>query len=222
MIHRAKFLDELVKNIPPECVTFGARVKSLSQEPSENAVLLHFSDGYTPPARHAIAVGCDGIKSDMRKSLFGPSYSAKFSGKYAYRGLLPMEKAISLLGNEHQARTAQIYVGPYGHVLTASVEKGSIMNVVAFRTEKSNVWPHGDKWVVPMNREDMEKDYQGWGKDVSTILGLMEKPDTWALFEDPPLPKYWVGRVAVMGDAAHGELVFSLSLSLKVFFCQNL
>lgn len=25
----------------------------------------------------------------------------------------------------------------------------------------------------------------------------------WALFEDPPLPQYWKGRIAVIGDAAH-------------------
>ena len=45
----------------------------------------------------------------------------------------------------------------------------------------------------------------GWGENVTKILSLMEKPDTWALFEHPELPRYWKGKVCVMGDAAHAS-----------------
>lgn len=56
-----------------------------------------------------------------------PSAKAVYSGKFCYRGLVPMEKARELLGDE-QAMNAQMYLGDHGHMLTFAVEKGSIMN----------------------------------------------------------------------------------------------
>lgn len=34
---------------------------------------------------------------------------------------------------------------------------------------------------------------------------LMEKPDVWALFDHPPAPTYFKGRLAILGDAAHAS-----------------
>ena len=33
----------------------------------------------------------------------------------------------------------------------------------------------------------------------------MEKPDVWALFDHPPAPTYFKGRLALLGDAAHAS-----------------
>ncbi len=33
----------------------------------------------------------------------------------------------------------------------------------------------------------------------------MEKPDIWALFDHPPAPTYFKGRLALLGDAAHAS-----------------
>ena len=33
----------------------------------------------------------------------------------------------------------------------------------------------------------------------------MEKPDVWALFDHPPAPTYYKGRLAILGDAAHAS-----------------
>ena len=48
-------------------------------------------------------VGCDGIKSQVRKVLLGAGDETSepvFSGKLCYRGLVPAEKAIDILGEE--------------------------------------------------------------------------------------------------------------------------
>lgn len=56
--------------------------------------MLHFADGTF--AQHTAALGCDGIKSRMRPILLGEPdpAAALFSGEYAYRALVPMEKAV--------------------------------------------------------------------------------------------------------------------------------
>jgi salicylate hydroxylase len=126
-VHRAHFLDELVKLLPDGIARFGLRATDFSDE-GDDGIVLHFANGET--ARHDAIVGCDGIKSKIRISLLGsghPAAHAVYSGKYAYRGLIPMEDAKSLLG-EDLAYTAQMYLGRHGHILTFPIEKGKTMN----------------------------------------------------------------------------------------------
>lgn len=57
-------------------------------------------------------VGCDGIKSVVRRIIVGedhPSARPQYSHKYAYRGLIPMDKAVEALGEE-RAGNACMYV----------------------------------------------------------------------------------------------------------------
>ena len=199
MIHRARFLEELVKLIPKEFVSFGKKVVAVEQV--MKIVRLVFEDGTVTEA--SAAIGCDGVKSRVRQSLFGKESDATFTGKYAYRGLLPMSKAIDLVG-EKLARNSQAYLGYGGHVLTMPVELGAIMNVVAFHTAADGKWDDRE-WVLPMRKEDMNRDFADWGDDVKNILGLMEQPNLWALFDHGPIPQLSQGKVCLLGDAAHGS-----------------
>lgn len=201
-IHRAHFLDELVALVPRENTTFGKRVVEV--EELEDGVRLHFADGGTAEA--SAAVGCDGVKSNLRHAVLGKEDGAahpEFTGKYAYRGLIPMEKAVSLLGDE-LARNSVMWLGNHGHVLTFPIEKGEVMNVVAFHAKKDGKW-EDEKWVLPMDRQTMEADFQDWGESVKKILSLMEKPDLWALFDYPPAKTYFKSRTCLSGDAAHAS-----------------
>lgn len=201
-IHRARFLDELVSLVPDENVTFGKRVVQV--EELADGLRLHFADGGTAEA--SAAVGCDGVRSNLRHIVLGKDDRAaypSFTGKYAYRGLIPMEKVVDLLGDE-LARNSVMWLGNHGHVLTFPIEKGAMMNVVAFRTEKDGKWAD-ERWVLPMDRTKMEGDFKGWGASVTKILSLMEKPDLWALFDYPPAKTYYKGRTCLSGDAAHAS-----------------
>ncbi|KFY19145.1 hypothetical protein V493_08111 [Pseudogymnoascus sp. VKM F-4281 (FW-2241)] len=200
--HRAHFLNELVKLIPDEVPEFGKRLKNMSERGDK--MVLTFEDGTSAEADAVI--GCDGIKSRTREILLGQDHEAAhavFSGKYAYRGLIPMDAAVDALGDE-LAKNSQMYMGEHGHVLTFPIEKGKTMNVVAFRTKLDGKWEE-EKWVLPSKKEDMLKDFAGWGDKVTNIISLMEKFDVWALFEHPPAPTYYKGRLCLLGDAAHAS-----------------
>ncbi|KAF2648605.1 FAD/NAD(P)-binding domain-containing protein [Lophiostoma macrostomum CBS 122681] len=200
-VYRAAFLDELVKEIPEGIAKFGHKLVSISEaEDGSGKKVLHFEDGST--ATHDAVIGCDGIKSITRQVVLGKdnlATKAVFSGKYAYRGLIDMDKAIELVGEE-QAQNAQMYFGYHGHVLTFPIAHGKIMNVVAFNSRET--WD-GPNWVVHTSKEEMQADYAGWGEIVQTIINAMQKPDIWALFNHPPASTYYKGRVCLLGDAAH-------------------
>ncbi|KAI1458685.1 mannitol 1-phosphate dehydrogenase [Annulohypoxylon moriforme] len=200
-VHRAHFLDEMLKLIPDSVSKFGKRLADITTatDGSED-VVLHFADGTT--AQHSAVVGCDGIKSKTRDILVGEEkVNAVFSGKYAYRGLVPMEKAVELLGEE-LAWNCQLFLGYHGHLLTFPIEKGKTMNVVAFSS--CDTWTD-PQWVVKTTKEKMLEDFSTWGPMVVKIVEAMGKRDIWALFNDPPASTYYSTspRMCLLGDAAH-------------------
>ena len=134
-VHRAHYLDEMVNLVPESVTRFGKKLVDISAaEGGSGDVVLHFADGTT--AQHSAVIGCDGIKSKTREIVLGekdPAAHAVFTGKYVYRGLIPMEKAAELLGDE-LARNSQMYLGYHGHVLTFPIEKGKTMNGLYFFT----------------------------------------------------------------------------------------
>ncbi|KAF1923627.1 mannitol 1-phosphate dehydrogenase [Didymella exigua CBS 183.55] len=200
-VYRAAFLDELVKDIPDSVARFGKRLVDLSNAKDDSGdMVLHFADGTT--AQHSAVIGCDGIKSKTRPWLLGKDDTASdavYSGKYAYRGLIPMDKAVELLG-EDVAANSSIFLGYHGHILTFPVQRGKTMNVVAFNSSKT--WDN-EKWVVTTSKEEMEAEFREWGPQVQRIVGAMEKPDIWALFMHPPCNTFHKGRLCLLGDAAH-------------------
>lgn len=126
-VHRAHFLDELIKLLPPEVARFRKKLTDVTEAPDGSGdALLHFADGTT--AQHTAVIGCDGIKARTRELVLGMEEGRPvFSGKYVYRGLIPMQKAQELLGEE-RPKTPQMYCGYRGHVLTFPIANGTIMN----------------------------------------------------------------------------------------------
>jgi len=201
-VHRARFLDELVALVPEGVAHFGKRLETIVDDEGKDYVELKFADGTT--VKHSAVIGCDGIKSRTREWLLGkdhPAAHAVFTGKYAYRGLIPMADAAALMGDE-LARNSQMYCGHGGHILTFPISGGDIMNVVAFGTKADGKWEDAE-WVKPLDRQAMERDFEGWVEATRQILSLMQKPDCWALFQHPPAPTYYKNRVCMLGDSAH-------------------
>ncbi len=201
-IHRAHFLDELVALVPRENVVFEKRV--LEVEELADGVRLHFADGGTAEA--SAAVGCDGVKSKMRQIVLGAEDEAAhpaFTGKYAYRGLIPMDQAVRLLGEE-VARSGIMWLGNHGHVLHFPIQKDTIVNVVAFRAKPDGQWDD-EHWVLPMDHAKMTADFADWGASVCGLLSLVQKADRWALFDYPSARTYCKGRICLVGDAAHAS-----------------
>jgi len=109
-VHRAHFLDELVKLVPKDIASFGKRLNDLTENENGKMVMT-FDDGTSAEADAVI--GCDGIKSRVRQALVGadhPSAAPVYTHKYAYRGLVAMEDAVAAIGEE-RAQNACIYVG---------------------------------------------------------------------------------------------------------------
>ncbi len=78
-----------------------------------------------------------------------------------------MKIAEETIGAE-MAWNRQMYLGHGGHILTFPVAKGALMNVVAFHSSQSDTW-EGD-WVQPLQKENLQRDFVGWGEKVTKIM----------------------------------------------------
>ncbi|ODO00690.1 hypothetical protein L198_03016 [Cryptococcus wingfieldii CBS 7118] len=206
-VHRAHFLDEMVRSRARRCSQVSQTTCGCCRAPGERG------DSQVPrwDRGSALVIGCDGIKSELRNVILGDDAStahAVFSGKYAYRGLIAMEKARELLGDE-LAQNAQMYTGYHGHVLTFPIEKGDIIEC------SKEKWD-GDRWVVHTTKEDMYADSEGWSDHVKSILTLMENPDIWALFNHLPAPTYYKGLMVWAGMAIEDSYIMG-GLLAEVF-----
>ena len=182
--------------------------------------MLRFADGTT--AQHSAVLGCDGIKSRTRNIVLGDSDATKavFSGKYAYRGLIPMSKAVELMGDV-DPKESQMFMGYHGHVLTFPIANATLLNsklvalslgqffakhfpVVAFSSRPS--W-NDPQWVVQTSRNGMLDDYKDWSPTVVKIMENLQKPDIWALFNHPPASTYYSTQplICLVGDSAHAS-----------------
>jgi len=200
-VHRAHFVDAVQKLMPQGTARFGKRLVDVSQD-HDGLYVLTFSD--TTTAQASSIVACDGIKSRCRQVLLGDTHSAakaRYTGKYCYRGLVPMPIAVAALGEE-EATNSQMYWMQHKHLLTFPIANGKTMNVVAFASKEE--WK-SEKWIIEASREEMYKDYEGCGKKVKTILQMMQQPDIWALFEHKDAETYCKGGMCLIGDAAHAS-----------------
>ena len=167
-VHRAHFLNEMIKLIPEDVAHFGKRLLNLHPGSENNTVRMEFEDGTMAEAD--AVVGCDGVRSRIRQILRGPENTVKdmnFTRKVAYRALIPMDKAKPALGDE-LAGNAQMYMGPGRSILTYPIDHGKILNVAALSTKEDGKWEHS-KWVVPKTQEDLKECFRGWGDPVQKI-----------------------------------------------------
>ncbi|MBE3044679.1 FAD-dependent oxidoreductase [Candidatus Bathyarchaeota archaeon] len=108
-VHRAHFVDELVKLFPSDRAVFGKELVDINEGP-DGKMVMAFEDGSSASADAII--GCDGIKSRVREIVLetsGASVQPSYTNKYAYRGMLSMENAVEALGEE-RARNACMHV----------------------------------------------------------------------------------------------------------------
>ena len=73
---------------------------------------------------------------------------------------------------------------------------------------KEQQWAE-ESWTARGDLATLRAAFEGWAEDLQEILGKVEDPVyKWALHDREPLPHWDLGRVTLLGDAAHPVLPF--------------
>ena len=194
--HRAEMLDLLSAAVPDGVLHLDHRCVGLTQH--ADRVEVKFHNGVTADAD--VVVGADGIHSTVREVIVGPE-SPRFSGHVAYRGLVPAER-VEHLGLEI---AASVWWGPDHHFVHYYVGAGArYHNWVAITPGEWRI----ESWTAKGEVADALKEFAGWHPQISAIIGSVDATNRWALYDRDPLPEWTVGRVTLMGDAAHPMLPY--------------
>ncbi|MCJ1324710.1 hypothetical protein MMC10_001372 [Thelotrema lepadinum] len=207
-VHRAHFLDELIKMVEPERAHFGKRLDRIYKpDDGESSMIIHFKDGTTASAD--IVIGADGVHSVVRKDVLGsdhPAATAVYSGTIVYRAIVPIEDAKAKLGDFEQ-KPLGIRCGKNGWVMGFPMSNNT-KYYIAVITATHSPQEH-DKWVAsPADLDAIKPIFEDWDDDSRNLVELLPSDGSttvWSVWEMPPAPTFFKGRVALMGDAAHAS-----------------
>jgi salicylate hydroxylase len=119
----------------------------------------------------------------------------------AWRGLVPAERVAHLdLGS-----VVGVWMGPNRSIVQYYVSAGKTFNWIGISRSSQ---PAQESWLAEGRNEDALAEYDGWNSTIRTIIAETPKVLRQALYDREPLPDWQVGRVVLMGDAAHPMMPF--------------
>jgi salicylate hydroxylase len=194
--HRADLhgaLAAAVRALAPGCIHTGCSFATLEETPA--AVAATFASGVR--ATGDVLVGCDGIRSVVRRALWGEE-NVTFTGYIAWRGLVPMER----LDPDLIVPDSASFAGPARTFARYKVRQGTLLNYAAF--SKRDQWVE-ESWSVHSEIGELQGEFHDFAPEVQAIIAATppERCFKWGLFDREPLTAWTRGRATLLGDAAH-------------------
>ncbi|MEM6708997.1 MAG: FAD-dependent oxidoreductase [Pseudomonadota bacterium] len=199
-VHRGDLLRVLLDAAEGEAgidLRTGCRVEGFVQSAAEVTTV---ADG--EPQAAELLLGADGIKSEIRATLFGAE-APRFTGNLAWRALVPADR----LPDGLIAPATTVWWGPGKHFVHYFVRGGELVNCVC--VVEKNGWEVED-WTTRGEPDELRADFAGWHDIVQRLIDAADPNSLykWALFDRAPMVSWGWGRVTLLGDACHPTLPF--------------
>jgi salicylate hydroxylase len=196
-IHRADLLDAVRGAVPDDWVRLGTRCTGITPR-GDSGVRLGFADGTQADAD--IVIGADGVHSVVRGEVVrgaGAEPSApEYSGLCAFRALVPAERAPAFA----RRRAQTLWIGPDHHLVHYPISAERVVNLVAFAPAGDGVV---ESWSATASVAEFLAEFRGWDPRLTELIRAGGTPGRWALLDRAPLARWSVGRMTLLGDAAH-------------------
>jgi len=194
VVHRSDLHRLLSEAVPHACIQLGKRCATV--ESRNGTAGLSFTDGTSAEAD--VVVGCDGIRSAVRASLFGGE-GPHYAGTMCWRALAP---ASALPGNYHDHYVNQ-WSGDGGFVISYYVRQGEFINFVCVRQQPG--WTE-QSWSVPSNVDELLAAFPHAGEKLRRMMGAATSCSKWGQFTGEHAAQWTKDRVTLLGDSAHAML----------------
>jgi salicylate hydroxylase len=154
-----------------------------------------------------VLIAADGLRSTLRERLgLGLSDQAMYSGRTAWRTLIPASKAPSTA----LRMETNLWLGRRAHLVHYPIRAGDLVNVVAVIEDPWRGEESSDIWRDPTDADPkyLKRSFGGWAREARDLLDAAPQWRRWPLFERRFAPRWSIDHVVLMGDAAHPVMPF--------------
>jgi salicylate hydroxylase len=178
-------------------VTLRTASKVESFEQDAQGVRVRLSGGETLAG--VALIGADGLWSRIREAIVGDG-KPRVSGHIAYRAVLKREQVPAHLWSDD----VLLWGGEKTHLVHYPLRRGELFNLVAvFHSDK-----YDEGWNTFGDTAELNERFALAVPQVRELLGKIETWKMWELCDREPVKNWSVGRVTLLGDAAHPMLQY--------------
>ena len=192
VIHRADIhlsILEAVKDHPLIQFRTNTQVRTLDQDADGVTVTDQHGVRYTADA----VIGCDGVKSAIRKALIGDEH--RVTGHVVYRAVVEVEN----MPKDLQINAPIVWAGPHCHLVHYPLRGGRQYNlVVTFHSREQEEWG-----VREGSKQEVLSYFEGIHPLPHQMLDRPTSWKRWATADRDPVERWSDGRATILGDAAH-------------------
>ncbi|KAF9806017.1 hypothetical protein IEO21_08845 [Rhodonia placenta] len=190
-IRRPKFHHQIIEEAEAHDIRIIWGHQAVGFEQSEDHVKVTFVNGDTDTA--SFVVGCDGLHSNTRISLFGKE-PVSFTGLTQTGGVSPAPDALRDYGMRN-------FYADGAHMILYPVNDSEISWAITQREpETKETWGHMDDEA---QRAFKEGPWSHWSFCAGELVRTSDRIVKFGLYDRPELSVWHKGRVVLLGDAAH-------------------
>lgn len=186
---RSLLHQQLLDEVPPQCLRLDAEVQQLRQTDGGAAVQVAGDELVAD-----LVVAADGIHSGVRRQLW-PNSAERFLNYSAWVGVADLEEPV---GPGFEGLEGTMTLGRGRYFLIHPVGPTKVYWALGQRAERTGV-------RSPNELAEVLQLLAGWHEPIPQILAKTKPQDVKRLdiHEVPPLSSYVHGSIALLGDAAH-------------------
>ena len=197
VIHRADIHRSILEGVQQaHLIGFQTSTQVVHIEQDERQV--HCTDQHGKTWTADALVAADGVRSLARDALFGDA--PRVSGHVVYRAVVPAAD----MPRDLRVNAPVVWAGPNCHLVHYPLRGASEYNlVVTFHSRQQEQWG-----VTDGSKQEVLSYFQGIHPRPRQLLECPRSWRRWATADRHPIPRWTVGRVTLLGDAAHGMLQY--------------